>query len=70
MSLYKNTLESLRKNKDLRLSGKFTSIPFILLPELSKVIPGVEQEKYYIVTANSKVGKTKLADFLFLYNPY
>ena len=70
MSIYKNVLNSAKINKKLRLEGKDTCIPFILIPELGTVIPGIEQEKYYIVTANSKVGKTKLADFLFLYNPY
>jgi hypothetical protein len=30
--------------------------------------PGIEQGKYYLITANSKVGKTQIADHLFLYN--
>lgn len=70
MGLFNNVLNSVKTNRNLRLSGKDTSIPFILLPELGQAIPGIEQEKYYIVTANSKVGKTKFSDFLFLYNPY
>lgn len=69
MSLYSNVMSNLLKNKKARLEGKQTCIPFRNLSELGKVIPGIEQEKYYIVTANSKVGKTKFADFLFLYNP-
>jgi hypothetical protein len=70
MSIYKNVKAQIKKNKQLRLDGGYTCIPFVLLPKLGKVIPGIEQEKYYLVTANSKVGKTKLGDFLFVYNPY
>ena len=29
---------------------------------------GIERKKYYIVTANTKVGKTQIASYLFLYN--
>lgn len=70
MSIYKSVKAEIKKNKQIRLDGGYTCIPFVLLPKLGQVIPGIEQEKYYLVTANSKVGKTKLADFLFVYNPY
>jgi hypothetical protein len=70
MSIFQKVKQEIKKNKQLRLSGGYTCIPFELLPKLGQVIPGIEQEKYYLVTANSKVGKTKLADFLFVYNPY
>lgn len=70
MSIFKNVKKEIKKNKQIRLDGGYTCIPYVLLPKLGKVVPGIEQEKYYLVTANSKVGKTKLADFLFVYNPY
>ena len=70
MSIYKSVKAQIKKNKQIRLDGGYTCIPFVLLPKLGQVVPGIEQEKYYLVTANSKVGKTKLADFLFVYNPY
>lgn len=70
MSIYKSVKAQIKKNKQIRLEGGYTCIPFVLLPKLGYVVPGIEQEKYYLVTANSKVGKTKLADFLFVYNPY
>lgn len=60
-------IEELKRNKSLREMGKDITIPFPF-PRFSKFIPGVQKGRYYIVTANSKVGKTKLADFLFLYN--
>lgn len=70
MRIYQKVKQEIKKNKQLRLDGGYTCIPFVLLPKLGQVVPGIEQEKYYLVTANSKVGKTKVADFLFVYNPY
>jgi hypothetical protein len=70
MSIFKNVKKEIKRNKQVRLDGGYTCIPFVLLPKLGRIVPGIEQEKYYLVTANSKVGKTKLADFLFVYNPY
>jgi hypothetical protein len=37
------------------------------LPRFEVESPGIEQGKYYLITA-SKVGKTQIADHLFLYN--
>lgn len=70
MKIFQKVKEEIKKNKKIRLDGGYTCIPFVLLPKLGQVVPGIEQEKYYLVTANSKVGKTKLGDFLFVYNPY
>lgn len=68
--IYKRVKNEIKKNKKIREDGGYTCVPFVLLKKLGLVVPGIEQEKYYLVTANSKVGKTKLADFLFVYNPY
>jgi Steigviridae replicative DNA helicase len=38
------------------------------LPRFEEHSPGIEQGKYYLISANSKVGKTQVADWLFLYN--
>lgn len=62
------TLDTLKSNKKLREEGKDITIPFPF-PRFSQYIPGIQKRRYYIVTANSKVGKTKLADFLFVYTP-
>lgn len=70
MSIFDRVKKELYDNKKIRESGEYTCIPFKLLPELGKVVPGIQKEKYSIVTASSKVGKSKLAQFLFLYNPY
>ena len=48
-------------NREQVLNGNVLAIPFPL-PSLMKALPGVERATYYITTANSKVGKTKIAD--------
>lgn len=50
------------------VNGGFNCIP---LPynRFRKVYPGTEQAKYIIVTANQKVGKTKFADNIYIYEP-
>lgn len=50
------------------LDGKFNCIPFPF-KRLRKLFPGFVQGRYYLITANQKIGKSKLADFLFIYEP-
>lgn len=66
--LLEDVLETLRSNKKIREQGKEITIPFPF-PRFAQYIPGIQKRRYYIVTANSKVGKTKLADYLFVYHP-
>lgn len=70
MSIFDRIKKELYDNKKIREAGGYTSIPFVLIPELGKVIPGIQKEKYAICTASAKVGKSKLAQFLYVYNPY
>lgn len=69
MSIYGRVVDELRHNRQLRVDGKYPTIPWLSLPKLSTVIPGIQKSRYTIVTANSKVGKTQLADYLYLYEP-
>lgn len=50
------------------VQGKYNCLPFPF-ERFRKVYPGVEQGKYIIITANQKVGKSKLADYIFIYEP-
>ena len=50
------------------VEGKFNCLPFPFL-RFQKIFPGFEQAKFLILTANQKVGKSKLADYLFIYEP-
>lgn len=65
--IYKRVLEELKYNKYIRESGKEISIPFPF-ERFSNYFPGIQKARYTIVTANSKVGKTKITDFLYCYN--
>lgn len=70
MQIFERVIKELKKNKQARLEGKVNAIPWLSLPKLSTVLPGVQQKRYVICTANSKVGKTKMTDFLYVYEPF
>ena len=60
-----------RENKYRRervIQGKYNCMPFPF-ERFRKVYPGFEQGKFVILTANQKIGKSKLADYLFIYEP-
>lgn len=61
-------LTYLKARRDKILEGGINSIPSPFERFSSEYI-GIEQGKYYCVTASTKVGKTQLASYLFLYNP-
>jgi hypothetical protein len=67
MSLFKRVHTNIIKRKERILSGLVNCIPWGFT-RFEKESPGIEQGKYYLITANSKVGKTQIADWLFLYN--
>lgn len=69
-SYYQKVIDDIKNSRQRRLEGKLNCIPWSSLPKLSSKIPGIEQEQYVIVTANSKVGKTQLADYLYVLEPY
>jgi replicative DNA helicase len=69
MSIYTRVVQELETNKKLREEGKHINIPFPF-QRFSKYIPGIQKGRYVLVTANSKVGKSKITDNLFVYNPF
>jgi hypothetical protein len=66
MELFDRVFTNLVERKERVLSGKINCIPFGL-PRFEEELPGIEQRTYYQVTANTKVGKTQITDFLFMY---
>lgn len=56
MSLYERVYKDLINRRERILSGKINCIPWGL-PRFENILPGIEQGKYYLVTANVKVGK-------------
>jgi len=56
MSLFERVKNDLIERRERVLSGKINCIPWNL-PRFENELPGIEQGKYYLVTANSKIGK-------------
>ena len=68
MSRFSEVQEENKLRRERVIEGKYNCLPFPF-ERFRKVYPGVEQGKFIIITANQKVGKSKLADFLFIYEP-
>lgn len=68
-NLFNRVYKDIVKRKERILEGKINSIPWGL-PRFEEYNPGIEKAKYYLFTANSKVGKTQGVDFLFVYNAF
>jgi hypothetical protein len=54
MSLYDETIYSIKQNKKIKESGKLLAIPFWRMPTLSTVLPGVRKGMYSLITAGTK----------------
>lgn len=67
---FEHILNKIKKNKENHQQGYFNCIPFMGMDRTEKFIPGIEQDTYYLLTASSGVGKSKLARNLFIHNPY
>jgi hypothetical protein len=66
MRIFDRALKRITENRE----KQFNCIPFnSVLPRFSEYLPGIMQNTYYQITANSKVGKTQFTDFMFLYHP-
>lgn len=57
------------QNRENHQQGYFNCIPFMGMERLEKYLPGIEESSYYLLGANSGVGKSKLSRFLFIHNP-
>ena len=69
MTEFQRLKQKLKNNKKNHDEGYFNCIPFEGLERLERFIPGIELATYYLLTASSGVGKSKLARSLFIYNP-
>jgi len=61
--------EKSKEYRDRGKKGENKGIP-LNLPKLKKVIPNIQKGKYYLISTDSGVGKTKLTNYLFLYTPF
>lgn len=65
--LFNRVKNQIKNRRERILEGKVNCIPWGL-PRFERECPGIEQGKFYMVTAASKAAKTQLTDWLFLYN--
>lgn len=64
-------INDIRQKRENRLNGSYNCIPFSdNFPILSKYLPGIMKGIYYLITANSGIGKTQLAKYMFVKTPY
>jgi hypothetical protein len=56
MTLYERVLNRITEKRQRLLDGKINCIPWGL-PRFEEIAPGIQQSNYYLITANSKVGK-------------
>ena len=64
---YTEIVAQLRKWRDNLIQGRVNCIPSPF-DRFSRDFVGIEQGKLYAVSANTKVGKTQIANFIFVYN--
>ena len=67
LSKIEDVLNNLEERRENVLKGGVNCIPFPF-ERFNSEIPGVEQGQYVVVTANAKVGKTNLTNFLYVFN--
>lgn len=66
-SLFQRALRRIEENRN----RDYNCLSFeSLFPKFSEFLPGIMQKTYYLITANSKAGKTQITDYMFLYHPY
>lgn len=69
VTLFDRSFEQITKSAERAKSGKLNCIP-LPFNRTRKFYAGIEKGTYVIVTANSGVGKSKLAKYLFVTEPY
>lgn len=63
VTLRARVLETIRKRKENVESGNINCIPSPFV-RFRKAFPGLEQARYYLISAGTKVGKTQLTSYL------
>lgn len=59
-------LQDLEARREKVINGGWNCLP-LPFPRYRNLLPGTEQGRYIIVSANQKVGKSKLCDYLWVY---
>lgn len=68
MSLTSRILQTLENRRKRILEGDINCIPSPF-KRLSNSFPGIEQDKYYLISGSTKSAKTQITNYLFVYTP-
>lgn len=68
MSLKNRVLNNIKERRERVLRGDINSIPSPFI-RFREDFVGIEKGRYYMITSPTKVGKSQIASFLFLYTP-
>lgn len=68
MGLVQRVIDNIEERRDKIIKGEVNCIPSPFT-SFTDSFPGVEQGKYYLVSASTKGAKSQLASYLFLYVP-
>ena len=66
MSYFSNVVEYLEDKRQRAIDGLYNCIP-LPFNRFRTFFPGTQMGKYIIFSANQKIGKTKLCDFIYIY---
>lgn len=68
MNILNSDIQRLKDRRQRILEGKYNCIPFPF-KRFRRLFPGIEQEKFIVITANQKIGKSKFTDYILVYEP-
>ena len=68
MSLVERVIDGLEERRERIINGDINCIPFTF-NKLRSILPGIEQAKYYLISGNTKSGKSQIANYMFLFTP-
>lgn len=68
MRKFDSVLNNLKLRKQRAENGLYNCIP-LAFPRFRMFLPGTEMAKFIVVTASQKIGKSKLSDFMYVYEP-
>src|SRR6185437_12598653 len=69
MGRFSESLKKIKRNKEIRESGKHVCIPYPF-PRLRNILPGIEMGQNIGISAGTSVGKSKFTRFMFIYSVY
>ena len=69
MDSFDKAIENLKIRKERIENGMINCIP-LPFPRLRTWLPGIEKRRYNVITAQAKVGKSKLVDYIYVYSTF